>query len=397
MPRAHYHVGVTVTLDAMRGHVRDPDVVVLDVLSSESYAALHLPGAINIPLEELAARAPAELPDRARPLVVYCAGPTCPRAEEAVALLRGLGYTHVVPYRGGLEEWQAAALPVEGGEPVGAQRDEMPRRQRPSPKRRDRWVAFVDFFEDRTTADLVWIWLGTITVCSVIYWTATAAGLGGLVEGGERIGADARGFLDALYFSFGAASTIALGDVAPIGALRPLAIAEAVVGLLVFGGLVTKLLSRRQEQIINEIHRIAFEDRLERVQTDLHLVLAELQGITQLCRAPDVPEAQIRARIDSASGICLAELRTIHDLLYRPQTALEEAMLEGILASLSIVMRELSELLRCLTTRSPYLARNLELLSSLADDICADCVPRQLAPNLREWMDIIQSVARDLR
>ena len=397
MPRADYHGAVTVALEAMRGRVRDADVVVLDVLSSESYAEAHLPGAINIPLEELRARASAELPERGRAIVVYCGGPACHRASDAVAVLRELGYRDVAHFAGGLEAWQAADLPVERGPHLSAQTVPIPKRRPPLPPRRDRWGAFVDFFERRTTADLVWIWLGTIAACSLIYWSATAAGLGGLMEGGQPIGAGASGFLSALYFSFGAATTIALGDVAPVGALRPLAIAEAVVGLLVFGSLVSKLLSRRQEQIVNEIHRIAFEDRLERVQTDLHLVLAELQGITQLCKAPGVPEAQIRARVDSASGICLAELRTIHGLLYRPQTAPEEAMLEGILASLSIVMRELSELLRCLSTRSPYLARNLELLSSLADEICADCVPRQVAPNLREWMDIIQSVARDLR
>lgn len=388
---------MTVTLETMRATVRDPNVVVLDVLSAESYAAAHLPGAINIPVEELRARAAAELPDPLRAIVVYCAGPTCSRGDEALGVLRELGYLHVSLFNGGLPEWQEAALPVEHGPHLSAQPVPVPPpRRRPLP-RRDRWAAFVDLFERRTTADLVWIWLGTIAVCALIYWAGTAAGIGGLMEGGERIGGGFRGFLTALYFSFGAATTVALGDVAPLGLLRPLAIVEAVVGLLVFGGLVSKLLSRRQEQIVGEIHRIAFEDRLERVQTDLHLVLAELQGITQLCRTPEVPEDQIRARVDSASGICLAELRTIHDLLYRPQAALEEAMLEGILASLSIVLRELRELLRCLSTRSPYLVRNLELLSSLADDICAECVPRQPAPNLREWMDIIQSVARDLK
>ena len=388
---------VTVTLEEMRATVRDPDVVVLDVLSAESYADAHLPGAINIPVEELRARAPVELPDLLRPIVVYCGGPTCHRGDDAAGVLHELGYLHVSVFHGGLPEWQAAALPVERGPHLSAQPVPVPPpRARPRP-RRDRWGAFVDLFERRTTADLVWIWLGTIAVCSLIYWGATAAGIGGLMEGGERIGGGLRGFLTALYFSFGAATTVALGDVAPLGVLRPLAIVEAVVGLLVFGGLVSKLLSRRQEQIVGEIHRIAFEDRLERVQTDLHLVLAELQGITQLCKMPEIPEAQIRARVDSASGICLAELRTIHGLLYRPQTALEEAMLEGILASLSIVMRELREMLRHLSTRSAYLARNLELLSSLADEICAECVPRRPAPQLREWMDIIQSVARELK
>jgi rhodanese-related sulfurtransferase len=65
-----------VALAQMRGLVRDPGVVVLDVLSREAYAAGHLPAAINIPVAELRERAAAELPELDRPIVVYCGGPT---------------------------------------------------------------------------------------------------------------------------------------------------------------------------------------------------------------------------------------------------------------------------------------------------------------------------------
>jgi len=65
-----------VTLAEMRGLVRDPNVVVLDVLSPEAYAVAHIPGAINIPVSRLRERAADELPDVRRPIVVYCGGPT---------------------------------------------------------------------------------------------------------------------------------------------------------------------------------------------------------------------------------------------------------------------------------------------------------------------------------
>jgi ArsR family transcriptional regulator len=65
-----------VTLAELRALVRDPNVTILDVLPREAYAAAHIPGAINIPLAELRRRAPEELPDRSRQIVVYCAGPT---------------------------------------------------------------------------------------------------------------------------------------------------------------------------------------------------------------------------------------------------------------------------------------------------------------------------------
>ena len=315
-----------------------------------------------------------------------------------MSLLDELGYTRVTHFPGGVQAWKDAGLRVEHGMPTPpplVARSPIPRR--PVRIRRDRWVAFVDLFERRTTADLVWLWLGTIGACALLYWLLARAGIGALLEGGAPLATGIRGFASALYFSFGIATSAALGDIVPTGALRTLASIEAVAGVVLFGALVSKILSRRQEEVLNEIHLIAFEDRLERVQSDLHLALIELQNITQLCRTPGVPEEQIRARVDSASGICLAELRTIHALLYRPQDAPGEAMLEGILASLAGVMQELRDLVACLSARSPYLTRNIDSLTRLAEEICADCVPRRYASNLGEWMNRIQSVARELR
>jgi hypothetical protein len=315
-----------------------------------------------------------------------------------VSLLQDLGYTRASHFLGGLQEWQDAGLPVERDRPAPTPPPTVPPLAHNVIPRRTpgvwRWLAST--FEGGSTRDLLKVWLGLVSVCAVLFWTFTMTGLGGLREG-DDIRGGLPGLWTAFYFSLMTAASAGFGDILPIGAAsRAVAIAESIGGLLVFGAVVSKLVSRRQEEVVDEIHRIAYEDRLERVQTDLHLVLAELQGITRLCRAPEVPDDQVLARVDSASGICLAELRTIHDLLYRPQSAPEEAMLEGILASLAIVLGEMRDLMRCLSFRSPYLTRNLEGVARLAVEICADCVPRRYAPNMREWMDRIQEVAREL-
>jgi phage shock protein E len=51
-------------------------VTLVDVLSPESYAAAHIDGAINLPVADVVARAGQLIPDRSRPIVVYCGGPT---------------------------------------------------------------------------------------------------------------------------------------------------------------------------------------------------------------------------------------------------------------------------------------------------------------------------------
>jgi len=62
------------------------EVVVLDVRPANEYAAGHLPGAVNIPVDELAERM-SELPADAE-IVAYCRGPYCVFAHDAVRLLR---------------------------------------------------------------------------------------------------------------------------------------------------------------------------------------------------------------------------------------------------------------------------------------------------------------------
>ena len=85
-------------------------VVVLDVRPQEEYSAGHLPGAVNIPIQELAKRL-KELPLR-KEIIAYCRGPYCLMSYDAVSLLRKKG-RKARRLQAGLPEWRAAGLPVE--------------------------------------------------------------------------------------------------------------------------------------------------------------------------------------------------------------------------------------------------------------------------------------------
>ena len=76
--------------------------LLLDVRGPLEYQRRHLPGALLLPLPQLAARA-AEVP-RTRPVVVYCQSGV--RSAQAVALLQSeFGYANVRTLSGGLEEY----------------------------------------------------------------------------------------------------------------------------------------------------------------------------------------------------------------------------------------------------------------------------------------------------
>jgi rhodanese-related sulfurtransferase/DNA-binding transcriptional ArsR family regulator len=85
-------------------------VTVLDVRPPEEYAAGHLPGAINVPMEKLEDYL-AKLPKK-REIVAYCRGPYCLMSFDAVAVLRKRGWK-ARRLEEGFPEWKAAGLPVE--------------------------------------------------------------------------------------------------------------------------------------------------------------------------------------------------------------------------------------------------------------------------------------------
>ncbi len=95
---------------ALRRRVKNGEVTLLDVRPPEEYEAAHIPGALSVPLPELAKRI-SELPRR-REVVAYCRGPYCVLAVEAVKLLRRKGFK-AVRLEEGVLDWAALGLPLE--------------------------------------------------------------------------------------------------------------------------------------------------------------------------------------------------------------------------------------------------------------------------------------------
>ena len=84
-------------------------IVVLDVRPGDEYAAGHLPGAVSIPLDELASRL-AEIPADVE-VVAYCRGRYCVLSHRAVRLLIDHGFDARLAADGMLE-WRADGVPI---------------------------------------------------------------------------------------------------------------------------------------------------------------------------------------------------------------------------------------------------------------------------------------------
>jgi hypothetical protein len=242
--------------------------------------------------------------------------------------------------------------------------------------------------------------MGTVVLCGFGYWLGAVIGEHRLMEAGSPIGANLHGLLSALYFSFVTATSVGYGDIVPVGIARMLAVGEAVVGLLIFGAVIAKFVSHRQDELVLEIHRVTFDERLDRVQSNLHVVISELLSINSLCETRAMPLQRLATKLDSAVLLFVGELRTTRDLLYQPRLLVEEGVLSSILANLASALDVLAELLACLPAefvRSPLLELSLGNLTRLAEDICGNCVPHDYTPRLKFWMDRIQNTSRRIR
>jgi rhodanese-related sulfurtransferase len=109
--RDRRHEFEQVALAELQPRLRSGQAILIDVRPAVEYQAAHLPGAISMPLNELARRM-HEIPAD-KEVIAYCRGPYCVYADQALELLLAQG-RKAARLEEGVAEWQAANLPLEG-------------------------------------------------------------------------------------------------------------------------------------------------------------------------------------------------------------------------------------------------------------------------------------------
>lgn len=74
----------------------------VDVRTPQEYAQGHIPGALSLPLDRLSAMAQKKLPDKDKPVIVYCLSGR--RSAQAVMILTQMGYKDIRNL-GGITGW----------------------------------------------------------------------------------------------------------------------------------------------------------------------------------------------------------------------------------------------------------------------------------------------------
>jgi len=87
----------------------DDSAILVDVRGADEWAGGYIPGATLVPLRELTERIGDVVPDRAAPVVLYCA--VGARSLRAAQALSDLGYERPVSIAGGIVDWMSRGYP----------------------------------------------------------------------------------------------------------------------------------------------------------------------------------------------------------------------------------------------------------------------------------------------
>ena len=86
----------------------------VETLAADHFRQGHLPGAINLPPDQVHDHASRVLPDKGAEIVVYCGSASCTASEKAAEELQRQGYSRVLRFVGGKQDWIDARQPLEG-------------------------------------------------------------------------------------------------------------------------------------------------------------------------------------------------------------------------------------------------------------------------------------------
>lgn len=103
-----------ISRDSLKGMMQgEKDFVLINVLPASYFESKRIPGSVNIPLAELNEETMATY-EKDTPLVVYCANPPCQASTKAAKKLQSMGFATVFDYKGGIDDWYHAGMPVAG-------------------------------------------------------------------------------------------------------------------------------------------------------------------------------------------------------------------------------------------------------------------------------------------
>lgn len=167
---------------------------------------------------------------------------------------------------------------------------------------------FIKWYDSLTFIKILLIWTAIILFFGLIYHFFPHDG-SFLMNNETNLKVD--NIFDSIYFSFISATTTGFGDIVPIGYFKLVATLEVIFGLLLLALVTSKLVSIKQDVILDEIYELSLNEKINRIRSSLLLFRQNL--------------SRVRSKIDDGS----IRKREINDL-YIHITSFEDILYELI-------------------------------------------------------------------
>lgn len=172
----------------------------------------------------------------------------------------------------------------------------------------------VKFLDSISFLELFLLWIGILIMFGVFYHAFSGEG-GYLYDTLDNIKVTT--ISNAIYFSFVTATTTGFGDITPHGFYRIISILEAALGFILLAIVTSKLISLKQNVILDEMYELSFTEKINRLRSSLLLFRQNISRLSSKLEEKTLRKNEVREAyvfISSFEDI----LREILILLDRP-------------------------------------------------------------------------------
>lgn len=238
------------------------------------------------------------------------------------------------------------------------------------------------------------VWVALVLVFAVCYFLLGFAG-GKLSSGGvQQNTGDLQGFLNCVYFSFVTATSLGYGDIFPIGITRVFAVTETILTLLLFGVVISKLVSIKQDVILSELYNVNYRETYDRINRRLHNFNSNARALERDIKAGSTPPEELLDELDTSLMLLDADMLRVKKMLshgrgYEFLMTLEDSSIELLLNNIFVSLERLQGVLlvldeRGIDFRSAQLKPHIRSILDSGGNICLMCIPKRVSEGVIE-------------
>jgi len=225
----------------------------------------------------------------------------------------------------------------------------------------------------KKASNLIIIWAVVGISFGVVYYLLS----GDLTfQNGQQV----NNLLDAIYFSFITILTTGYGDIVPHGLIRALAAIEGLVGWILFGIIVYKVVTVKEDEILKEIHHLSNDQYLSRVRNYLFISNTNLIRFIKRVESKKlrgeeaiyelgVISTTLRSNVEDATRFICRSKNSISNEIDKEELVL---LIENVKNCTSGLMKAI-KLLPKTYSKNEYLMENISKIVHAGENIYSSC------------------------